>query len=117
LGVGGKRIASSTIRHPEAWASQVQTGAHGLERWEEVTDEEQSAEALLMGLRLAEGVDIAPIEQKRGRPLSHVATLESQGLVTLTFGRLRATPRGRLVLNAVLRQLSDVGAALQNAQR
>lgn len=104
--VKGKRLATSTIRHPETWTSQVQTRGEGLDRWDEVTNEEQAAEALLMGLRLAEGVDITPIEQKRGRPLSRVAELESQGLVTLTRGRLRATLRGRLVLNALLKQLA-----------
>jgi oxygen-independent coproporphyrinogen-3 oxidase len=59
-----------------------------------------------MGLRLSEGIDVARIEQKLHRPLARVSALESQGLVTLTAGRLRATPRGRLVLNAVLKQLA-----------
>ena len=106
LGVDGKRIASSTIRDPESWLARVRDNAAGLDRWDELSDEEQGTEALLMGLRLTEGVDIAPIERKRGRPLTGIVTLESQGLVTLTAGRLRTTPRGRLVLNALLKQLA-----------
>ena len=103
---GGKRIATSTIRAPEAWLARVNAEGAGLDRFDEVTTEEQGTEALLMGLRLSEGIDVAPIEQKLHRPLARVSALESQGLVTLTAGRLRATPRGRLVLNAVLRQLA-----------
>ena len=105
LDVGGRRVATSTTRNPEAWLAAVQRDAHGIDRWDNVGDEEQGTEALLMGLRLNEGIDIAAIERKRGRPLAHVQALESQGLVTRTSGRLRATPRGRLVLNAVLKQL------------
>jgi len=104
--VGGKRIATSTIRAPETWLARVNDEGHGLDRFDEVTTEEQGTEALLMGLRLSEGVDVAPIEQKLHRPLARVSALESQGLVTLTAGRLRATPRGRLVLNAVLKELA-----------
>ena len=103
---GGKRIATSTIRSPEAWLARVNEQGVGLDRFDEVTTEEQGTEALLMGLRLSEGIDVAPIEQKLHRPLARVSALESQGLVTLTAGRLRATPRGRLVLNAVLKQLA-----------
>jgi oxygen-independent coproporphyrinogen-3 oxidase len=103
---GGKRIATSTIRSPEAWLARVNETGAGLDRFDEVTTEEQGTEALLMGLRLSEGIDVARIEQKLHRPLARVSALESQGLVMLTAGRLRATPRGRLVLNAVLKQLA-----------
>jgi putative oxygen-independent coproporphyrinogen III oxidase len=103
---GGKRIATSTIRTPEAWLARVTEQGDGLDRFDEVTTEEQGTEALLMGLRLSEGIDVAPIEQKLRRPLAHVNALQSQGLVTLANGRLRATPRGRLVLNAVLKELA-----------
>jgi oxygen-independent coproporphyrinogen-3 oxidase len=103
---GGKRIATSTIRAPEAWLARVNDEGAGLDRFDEVTTEEQGTEALLMGLRLSEGIDVAPIEQKLHRPLARVGALERQGLVTLSDGRLRATPRGRLVLNAVLKQLA-----------
>jgi putative oxygen-independent coproporphyrinogen III oxidase len=103
---GGKRIATATIRAPEAWLARVNEHGDGLERFDEVTTVEQGTEALLMGLRLSEGIAVAPIELKLRRPLAHVNALESQGLVTLTDGRLRATPRGRLVLNAVLKELA-----------
>lgn len=106
LTIAGRRIATSTLRAPEAWLAHVTEHGHGLERFDEVTPEEQGTEALLMGLRLAEGVAVAPIEAKRGRPLARIGALQSQGLITTEAGRLRATPRGRLVLNAVLKALT-----------
>jgi oxygen-independent coproporphyrinogen-3 oxidase len=60
-----------------------------------------------MGLRLTEGVEPARIERLLGRtiPEARVAALESQGFITRSTNRLRTTPKGRLVLNAVLKQL------------
>jgi oxygen-independent coproporphyrinogen-3 oxidase len=106
LRVADRRIATSTIRHPETWIARVTAESQGLDRWEEVSEQEQALEALLMGLRLAEGVAIAPIERKLSRPLARIALLESKGLLTLAAGRLRATAKGRLVLNAILKQLA-----------
>ena len=104
--VKGKRLATATLKPPEAWLARVEETGDGIERADEVSVEEQGTEALLMGLRLTEGIDLATIERKRG-PLSRIEALEAQGLVTLTTGRLSATPRGRLVLNAVLKQLAS----------
>jgi oxygen-independent coproporphyrinogen-3 oxidase len=100
----GRRTATATLKSPEAWRARVEETGDGLERADEVTAEEQGTEALLMGLRLAEGVDLAAIERKRG-PLSHIELLEGRGLIARGDGRLKATPKGRLVLNAVLKQL------------
>lgn len=105
LSIAGKRLATATRRAPEAWLDAVGQHGHGLERWEEIPPGDQATEALLMGLRLSEGVATAPIERLRARPLSRVAELEAQGLIADVAGRLSATPKGRLVLNAVLKQL------------
>jgi len=106
LTVGPERIATSTERNPETWLARVAEHGHGMTQWEAVAAQEQGTEALLMGLRLAEGVAIARLESKLGRPLKALANLLAQDLVTLQNGRLRATPRGRLVLNAVIRELA-----------
>jgi putative oxygen-independent coproporphyrinogen III oxidase len=106
LTIAGERIATATERSPEAWRARVAEHGHGMTQWETVSAEDQGTETLLMGLRLSEGVEIAPLEHKRGRPLAHVPKLQSQGFIAVEAGRLRATPRGRLVLNAVLRELA-----------
>lgn len=107
LTVGGEKFATSTERQPEAWLANVTAHGHGLDRWERVAAREQGTEALLMGLRLTEGVDSARIESLLGKSISEarVAALESQGFVTRGSNRLRTTPKGRLVLNAILKQL------------
>jgi oxygen-independent coproporphyrinogen-3 oxidase len=62
-----------------------------------------------MGLRLAEGIDLRRFEQLAGSPLSGgpIAHLERHGLVETTpSGRLRVTPAGFPVLNAVVAELA-----------
>jgi putative oxygen-independent coproporphyrinogen III oxidase len=108
LTIAGARIATSTERQPEAWLAQVAARGEGLADWSAIAVESQGTEALLMGLRLSEGFDIARIERMLGHPLpaSRLAKLKSQGLIEVDGARLRATPRGRIVLNAVLKELA-----------
>jgi coproporphyrinogen III oxidase-like Fe-S oxidoreductase len=47
------------------------------------------------------------IERKLGRALSHLDALQQQGLVERTQSQLRATASGRLVLNAIIRELAS----------
>jgi oxygen-independent coproporphyrinogen-3 oxidase len=107
LTIAGEKIATATERQPEAWLKAVEAQGHSLERWDGVTSEEQGTERLLMGLRLREGVDRATVEAAIGRPLSpaRIEALQDQRLLTNDNGRLRTTASGRLVLNAVLKQL------------
>lgn len=107
LTVGGARWATVAPRAPGAWLQMVEDGRAGEEPREAVVAEEQATELLLMGLRLQEGVDLARYTALAGRPLDaeKVAELNAMGLVTQTEGRLRATERGRAVLNGVLRAL------------
>jgi len=107
LTIAGEKIATATERQPEAWLKLVETHGHGIERWERVTPQEQGTERLLMGLRLSDGVERAPIEDALGHPLSsaRIEALQQQELLANENGRLRTTASGRLVLNAVLKQL------------
>ena len=108
LTIDGVRRATSTERQPEAWLALVNERGNGLSQWETVSREEQGTEALLMGLRLSEGIDLARIEGLLSRklPPSRLDELAAQGFVELNGTRLRATPRGRLVLNTVLKKLA-----------
>ncbi len=107
LTIGGEKFATATERQPEVWLANVTAHGHGLDRWEPVAAHEQGTEALLMGLRLTEGVEPARIERLLGQsiPEARVAALETQGFLTHTTNRLRTTPKGRLVLNAILKEL------------
>lgn len=104
----GSRTATSTLKLPEAWAQKVETTGDGLETLTPLTLPEQGEEALLMGLRLSEGVLITQLEELFGRSLNATALsdLTAQGHVATNGGRVRATAQGRFVLNRVIAELA-----------
>jgi oxygen-independent coproporphyrinogen-3 oxidase len=109
LAVDGARRATASERGPETWLRLVESHGHGLVTDEPLSVGEQADEFLLMGLRLAEGIDTGRYERLAGRPLpaGRIADLEQQGFVATTgAGRLRVTPAGFPVLNAVVTALA-----------
>lgn len=88
---------------------RVEANGSGVVTDDVLTREERSDEFLLMGLRLAEGIDIARYAEIAGRPLDavRIATLHEHGLVETTpAGRLRVTLPGFPVLDAVVADLA-----------
>ncbi|HEX8829436.1 MAG TPA: coproporphyrinogen-III oxidase family protein, partial [Xanthobacteraceae bacterium] len=109
LDIDGGRHATATEKRPEDWLSRVETLGHGLIADEVLTSAERADEYLLMGLRLAEGIDLARYERIAGRTLdpSRIAMLHRHGLVeTSPAGRLRVTPPGFPLLDAVVADLA-----------
>lgn len=109
LDIGGARHATATEKRPEAWLMRVEAQGHGVVSDDVLTREERADEFLLMGLRLAEGIDIARYVELAGRPLdpARIAALHEHGLVETTAqGRLRATLPGFPVLDAVVADLA-----------
>jgi oxygen-independent coproporphyrinogen-3 oxidase len=115
LGIGpgahGRRLGQATVRHkkPENWLKRVAASGHGLQIEDRLTPRERATEALLMGLRLDEGVDLARLSQKTGMtdlidPKAE-ARLTDLGFVTRTTDTIRVTPAGMLLLNAILADL------------
>jgi len=110
LGTGDARRATATERRPEAWLERVEAHGHGLTDDEPLSPEEQADEFLLMGLRLAEGIDPARYAAIAGRSLhaERIAELQRHGLLEpTTAGRLRATREGFLLLDAVVADLAS----------
>ena len=109
LDIDGERHATATEKRPEAWLALVESRGHGLVSDEVLTREERSDEFLLMGLRLAEGIDLARYAEISGRPLdpARIASLREHGLVEETpERRLRVTLPGFPVLDAVVADLA-----------
>ncbi|MBV9569804.1 MAG: coproporphyrinogen III oxidase [Alphaproteobacteria bacterium] len=106
--VDGRRIATSTERLPERWRQRIETTGHGFVEWSEVSAEVSADEHLLMALRLTEGLDTAEYDRRWGVGLNEdrVASLAADGLLSIADGRIRATPRGRLVLNRLIAELA-----------
>ena len=67
--IDGKRHATATEKRPETWLMRVEASGHGLVTDETLTRDEQADEFLLMGLRLAEGIDPQRYAALAGRPL------------------------------------------------
>jgi putative oxygen-independent coproporphyrinogen III oxidase len=109
LDIDGDRHALATEKRPETWLAAVEAKGDGLVGDEVLTREERSDEFLLMGLRLAEGIDLARYQTISGRSLdpSRIATLHEHGFIeTTAAGRLRVTLPGFPVLDAVVADLA-----------
>ena len=108
LTLGGQRYATEAPSAPMGWLGQVRKDGNGdLERVP-LRSEDQFAEFLLMGMRLNEGVDLQRYPDAASDILyRNINTLTDIGMISLKDSRLKVTPRGRPVLNAVLRGLLD----------
>jgi oxygen-independent coproporphyrinogen-3 oxidase len=102
------RLALSTEKRPEAWLEKVLTHGHGLIECHMLSRGEEGDEFLLMGLRLAEGIEPDRFVALAGRDLAkeRIAHLTALGLLEAADGRVRATPEGFLVLDALVADLA-----------
>jgi oxygen-independent coproporphyrinogen-3 oxidase len=109
LVIDGRRRALAAERDPEAWLRRVEAGEPGAVIDDVLTREEIGDEFLLMGLRLAEGIDLARYAQMSNRRIDpeRLAELIHHGFVETVGGRrLRVTPSGFPILNAVVADLA-----------
>ncbi len=109
LNIDGDRHATATEKRPETWLTRVEADGHGLVTDDVLTRDEIADEFLLMGLRLAEGIDMGRFEALAGRPLDpvRIAALREHGLIETTVqGRLKVTLFGFPVLDAVVADLA-----------
>ncbi len=109
-GAHGRRGGASTQRHrkPENWLSAVARNGHGIVEEALIPPAERGTEALLMGLRLGEGVDLGRIARLAGKEAvdrAAVTRLAAEGLLQADGERLRATPRGMLLLDSILAEV------------
>ena len=109
LDIGGVRHAIATEKRPEAWLMRVEANGSGVVTDDLLNSEERADEFLLMGLRLAEGIDPRRYAALSGRPLDprRIALLREEGAISVDpDGRLRVTRSGFPVLDAVVADLA-----------
>ena len=106
---GALLLAARRHRAPEEWLSRVERDGHAVTQEEALAPADRMREALLMGLRLAEGVDTARLETRCAMPFADAVdpamlrACEQEGYLEWPAGgRLRATAEGRLRLDAML---------------
>ncbi|MCW0235966.1 MAG: radical SAM family heme chaperone HemW [Ferrovibrio sp.] len=103
--------AMQNRRKPEAWLEQVESDSHGRESATPVSNAERAEEALMMGLRLAEGVYTGNFRAATGLdlevfvPAERSAPLEAAGLLVRNPDKIVATREGRAVLDGLLARL------------
>ncbi|MGD9981676.1 MAG: radical SAM family heme chaperone HemW [Hyphomonadaceae bacterium] len=103
----GARFAFEAQRRPGDYIDAVRETGVGWISEGQLTGEQSADEALLMGLRIDEGADIARIETLRGKPLNATALawLVEQRLVIRERDRIRLTRAGRLLSNRIVAEL------------
>ena len=112
-GAHGRRGGLATVRHrkPENWLSSVERKQEGIAETRILGVKEQAAEALLMGLRLAEGVDLLALSARFNiaRNLlcdeAKFAFYLQQGLTWQKDDRIGVTPDGMPLLDGLLGEL------------
>jgi len=106
LGVGpgahGRRrgVATARAKKPENWLARIDRDKHGIELEELLARDVQQREALVMGLRLDEGLPRSRTDPAVDQ--AAVARLSALGLIEQTQERLRVTAAGMLLLDAIL---------------
>ncbi len=112
-GAHGRRGGMATARHkkPENWIGAVARNGHGAQIEEMLPPNERAKEALLMGLRLREGIDLARVARLGGSTIGGIVDeaaidrLVAQGLVARDRDHLRVREAGMLLLDAILPEI------------
>lgn len=101
-----------TVRHrkPENFVSALKRNGHGISEEAPLTQKEAADEALVMGLRLSEGIDADAIAQRFGFDAivdwRKVERLAASGHLVCDGGHIKLTAEGRLVLDHILAEIS-----------
>ncbi|MFL6724965.1 MAG: radical SAM family heme chaperone HemW [Sphingomicrobium sp.] len=111
-GAHGRRLDRRTIRHkkPENFLSGLARNGHGIAEEAVLSAVEAADEALIMGLRLREGIDALSIAKRFGLTnvvdFRRVDRLVGSGHLTRDQARIAPTARGRLVLDYILGEIA-----------
>lgn len=109
--VGETKQATRRTSGPEAWLESVERAGHGTAEVTTIGGRDRVEEALMMGLRLVEGIDRATFAAVAGTdPVEAIgepklAPLVDAGFLEIDRTHLRATATGRQRLNALLARL------------
>jgi oxygen-independent coproporphyrinogen-3 oxidase len=104
------RFELRSRRDPAAWLDDVMQKSNGIDMITENAAIDYAHEAMMMGLRLHDGVNLENIAQRGGATNTWLdqdmmATLIQDGFLEHKDGKLRLTPEGEPVLNTILNTL------------
>jgi putative oxygen-independent coproporphyrinogen III oxidase len=110
-GAHGRRHGMATVRHkkPENWIAAVDRNGHGITEETDLSPQERTREALVMGLRLNEGIALSAITKKTGLTgfidLQKTESLINQGFLSRTEDQISLTEQGFPLLNTILAEI------------
>lgn len=109
LTLGGARWTTEAPKSPALWLKMVQEKGAGEMQRHSLSQKDHALEYLMMSLRLHEGMSISRHNKISKAPIdvNRIAYLEEIGMVQRAGDMLFATQKGRLVLNAVIRELAE----------
>lgn len=110
-GAHGRRLGSRTVRHrkPENYLAALSRNGHAVAEQAPLQPREAADEALVMGLRLSEGIDAGALERRFGVPIVDwvsVDRLAASGHLARSGERVAVTPPGRLLLDRLLAEIA-----------
>ena len=111
-GAHGRRRGMRVARHkkPENFLSAMRRNGHGIAEEAALSAQEGADEALVMGLRLTEGIDAEAIASRFGMGSivnwPKVDRLVASGHLTRAGSRIAPTPAGRLLLDHILAEIA-----------
>ena len=108
LTLNGMRWATEAPRLPGEWLSRVEGGQAGEKPRQAVPGAERALEYLMMGMRLTEGIDLARYHALASSPIdfNKINGLIDLNMIRVTDVGIAPTAKGRLILNAVIRELA-----------
>jgi oxygen-independent coproporphyrinogen-3 oxidase len=116
-GAHGRRLGMRTVRHkkPENFLRSLERNGHGIAEEAPLSPVEAADEALVMGLRLREGVDVEAIAQRFGVPAivdwERAERLVGSGHLLRDGTRLTLPLSGRLLLDHLLGEIAAMPTA------
>ena len=96
--------------------SAVERNAHGISSEDHLDAATRATESLLMGLRLAEGIDLSRLSHRTGIAAADLLDVDAVdkiaqlGLITRDADHITVTPQGMPLLDAILPQIVNVEA-------
>lgn len=117
-GAHGRRLNAATQRHkkPENFLSAVERNMHGISSEDHLNAATRATESLLMGLRLAEGIDLSRLSQRTGIAAADLLDIDAVdkiaqlGLIARDADHVTVTPQGMPLLDAILPQIVKIEA-------
>ncbi|MEM1131560.1 MAG: radical SAM family heme chaperone HemW [Pseudomonadota bacterium] len=113
-GAHGRRLHEATERHkkPENYLSAVARNGHGIKMSRHLEAQESASEALMMGLRLTEGIDLAALAERFGLPREAIINrqkldmLTQMGLCECHADQIRVARSAHILLDAIIAELA-----------